>query len=396
MSSDEDDGREGMTFTVDNDYEGGVWQDGEFYARKELRGRRQSRQEQIYGVFADGSSDEEDRRPHKKGRNRGGRELGGREGKAKLSKPMNFVTAKDSGGAGSASDGKREGKDGKPGASAGSEGPAVGDEGEIDVAEEDDGETKEHFRNLLQAARVPVANAARAQSGVTEAPVAATRSEGGTDGRASGGRGGASTPKSNADFKAFFQRNLAAAAASKGAAAVVDVAAPSASSNGAPGAETPAAAAAGGTGGAATSTTAAAAKRPVKKDSGFAQWEQHTKGFGSRLLERMGFQGRLGKDASGVTRQLEVKVRPVGIGIGFGDFKEAASLRVNREIEADRQNKTVEELEREMGIVPPPKRGGRGVTATAAARAEAAADAGLWRKSAAGRRKKRRYVTADE
>ncbi len=50
----------------------------------------------------------------------------------------------------------------------------------------------------------------------------------------------------------------------------------------------------------------------------------------------MGFTGRLGKQSTGVTRQIEVKLRPQGIGLGFGNFKEASNLKVNREIEADR------------------------------------------------------------
>ncbi|CAN0416396.1 unnamed protein product, partial [Ectocarpus sp. 8 AP-2014] len=60
---------------------------------------------------------------------------------------------------------------------------------------------------------------------------------------------------------------------------------------------------------------------------------------------KMGFKGRLGKNEDGVTRQLEVKVRPGLSGLGFGNFKEATTLKVNREIEADRQGKTLEQME---------------------------------------------------
>lgn len=43
---------------------------------------------------------------------------------------------------------------------------------------------------------------------------------------------------------------------------------------------------------------------------------------------KMGFKGRLGKNEDGVTRQLEVKVRPGLSGLGFGNFKEATTLKV--------------------------------------------------------------------
>ena len=48
---------------------------------------------------------------------------------------------------------------------------------------------------------------------------------------------------------------------------------------------------------------------------------------------KMGFKGRLGKNEDGVTRQLEVKVRPGLSGLGFGNFKEATTLKVIKLIE---------------------------------------------------------------
>lgn len=65
---------------------------------------------------------------------------------------------------------------------------------------------------------------------------------------------------------------------------------------------------------------------------------------------KMGFKGRLGKKKDGVTRQQEVKLRPMQSGIVFGYFKEATTLKVNREIEADRHGKTLEKVEAEMGL----------------------------------------------
>ncbi|CAM9140343.1 unnamed protein product [Chrysoparadoxa australica] len=129
-------------------------------------------------------------------------------------------------------------------------------------------------------------------------------------------------------------------------------------------------------------------KPPVKLNKDFASWEKHTKGIGSKLLAKMGFAGRLGKDQSGVTRHVEVKVRPAGIGLGFGNFKEASALKANREIEADRQGKTLEELDKQMGIDSGKKK--------AKSKAEAGAEAGMWRKGASSKRRKRQYVTSAE
>ncbi|CAN0321387.1 unnamed protein product, partial [Hapterophycus canaliculatus] len=66
---------------------------------------------------------------------------------------------------------------------------------------------------------------------------------------------------------------------------------------------------------------------PAKLDAGFGGWEKNTKGIGKKLLMKMGFKGRLGKNEDGVTRQLEVKVRPGLSGLGFGNFKEATTLK---------------------------------------------------------------------
>ena len=64
-------------------------------------------------------------------------------------------------------------------------------------------------------------------------------------------------------------------------------------------------------------------------------WEKHTKGFGSKMLAKMGFKGRLGKEEDGVSRHVEVRVRPNAMGLGYGGFKEAAALSVNRQIERE-------------------------------------------------------------
>ena len=64
-------------------------------------------------------------------------------------------------------------------------------------------------------------------------------------------------------------------------------------------------------------------------------WEKHTKGIGLKLLQKFGFTGRLGKEESGVSRAVEVLVRPSNQGLGFGDGAEASLLHVNKRIEAE-------------------------------------------------------------
>jgi tuftelin-interacting protein 11 len=64
-------------------------------------------------------------------------------------------------------------------------------------------------------------------------------------------------------------------------------------------------------------------------------WEKHTKGIGLKLLQKMGFSGRLGANENGVSRAIEVVVRPNNTGLGFGDIKEAAQLKINKKIEAE-------------------------------------------------------------
>lgn len=67
-------------FDVDNDYEGGQWIGGEFFYEKKRKKRQQTEEDRIYGVFAEGDSDDEyERRPSKRER-------------ADYAKPVNFVS----------------------------------------------------------------------------------------------------------------------------------------------------------------------------------------------------------------------------------------------------------------------------------------------------------------
>mmetsp|Transcript_37217 Transcript_37217/g.90403 ORF Transcript_37217/g.90403 Transcript_37217/m.90403 type:complete len:942 (+) Transcript_37217:23-2848(+) len=97
-----------------------------------------------------------------------------------------------------------------------------------------------------------------------------------------------------------------------------------------------------------------------KLQSSLGKWEKHTKGIGGKLLAKMGWSGEGGlgsnrrklkkaqdeSDAKtetveseqarkGISRPVEVVVRPASLGLGFGNFKEASQLKTNRQIEAE-------------------------------------------------------------
>jgi tuftelin-interacting protein 11 len=82
---------------------------------------------------------------------------------------------------------------------------------------------------------------------------------------------------------------------------------------------------------------------PVKIDPNLGKWEKHTKGIGLKLLSKMGYKGsgglgaklKKGEGEAGISRPVEVVVRPTNLGLGFGNFKEATKLKANQQIEAE-------------------------------------------------------------
>jgi tuftelin-interacting protein 11 len=72
-----------------------------------------------------------------------------------------------------------------------------------------------------------------------------------------------------------------------------------------------------------------------------ANWEKHTKGIGTKLLQKFGFKGRLGANETGIAKAIEVYVRPANVGLGFGDIdapKESHENHILGEIVAKKES----------------------------------------------------------
>eukprot|EP00871_Galdieria_phlegrea_P004770 jgi/Galph1/5294/GphlegSOOS_G3903.1 len=73
-------------------------------------------------------------------------------------------------------------------------------------------------------------------------------------------------------------------------------------------------------------------------------WEKYTKGFGSKMLQKMGFTGRLGANEQGLEKPLEPYVRPKNLGLAADGFVEKKDLQSNKTEELFRRKDKVLEL----------------------------------------------------
>ncbi|KAH6589633.1 hypothetical protein BASA50_009890 [Batrachochytrium salamandrivorans] len=80
-------------------------------------------------------------------------------------------------------------------------------------------------------------------------------------------------------------------------------------------------------------------KKWERPDKDFAKFERYTKGFGSKMLAKMGYvPGKgLGSGGEGITAPIDVKLRPSGMGLGHGGFDERTET-VKREMEDKAEN----------------------------------------------------------
>merc|ERR1712226_480364 len=70
------------------------------------------------------------------------------------------------------------------------------------------------------------------------------------------------------------------------------------------------------------------------KTTGLAAWETYTKGFGSRMLQRMGYQKGKGlrSDGSGLVKPIEVEQHPAGMGLDMvGKKRQSKRKRLGRQ-----------------------------------------------------------------
>lgn len=126
-----------------------------------------------------------------------------------------------------------------------------------------------------------------------------------------------------------------------------------------------------------TTTTSSRVQSSFQKDPNLGVWEKHTKGIGMKLLSKMGYKGsggligrrnrpmdvpndqkketdatttttttnnkdqglseKSGSSKTGIAQPVAVKVRPANMGLGYGNFKEASTLKTNRQIDAQVQ-----------------------------------------------------------
>ncbi|KAF9594478.1 hypothetical protein IFM89_031596 [Coptis chinensis] len=114
----------------------------------------------------------------------------------------------------------------------------------------------------------------------------------------------------------------------------------------------------------------AVGKRENNVDANVGEFEKHTKGIASRMMEKMGYKGGgLGKNQQGIVAPIEVKLRPKNMGMGFKDYKEAKTMPVLQEPVEEEKPKVL------LNVSQPKEK--------------------LWSKQNR-RKKKEKYVTAEE
>jgi tuftelin-interacting protein 11 len=71
---------------------------------------------------------------------------------------------------------------------------------------------------------------------------------------------------------------------------------------------------------------------PIKADHNFGKWEKHTKGIGSKLLQKMGWKPgeSLGQSGKGLSTPIEARLRPQGLGLGFDGVDQVSRAEKKR------------------------------------------------------------------
>ena len=369
-SSDEDAHEHGgrAAFTVDNDFEGGQWVGGEFYAKGRRKGRQMTREEAIYGVFAGDAPRGGIGSHHHASRSGNG------SSKTRYAAPMAFVQAATGGG------------DGGDGSTAVPRPQHTAAQGSSANGVHDDRQSNDTSQSVSHGSAPPSLEATTGASQPTARPGLGARHHHGSTtfrpglgsatsrpglgsttsrpGLGSGSRPGLgssssrpglgsqntssaapSQPKSNADFASLFVKSSAKSTkptpvaedatkseADAGGAVSKDVfnrlvrgpaateATPSAGPSPPPGFVDPKKAA-----------IQAQKMRTIAKDREWGKFEKHTKGFGLKYLSKFNFKGALGKEGQGITRPIQAVQRGDGKSRpGLGMVQE--STAINREV----------------------------------------------------------------
>ncbi|KAH7616331.1 putative Septin and tuftelin-interacting protein 1-like protein 1 [Nannochloris sp. 'desiccata'] len=360
-------------FDVENDYEGGEWVEDEFFYRNKRKKRSQTRDDQIYGVFAGEDDSDSDGVGVGKRRRRGG----GLKTQD-YAKPVGFVGGGVMGNTASAVDGEEDEETEQE--------AAAREIAEMEAAEEDD-EEEDAYGYSTRGGLGGMGSGAGGLgfcSGVGGGVgLGSSRSVAGLGAGGLGFRPAAATAKEEEEefLPTAFGRRIKAAAEERRNKEASDAKAakPNDNNNQLGGTR-------GGRGGIGRSNGSSRGTTTTAGDIG--SFEVHTKGIGSKLLSQMGWkEGHgLGRDGKGIAKPLEAKLRPKGMGMGFGDRREPKLAPEETKVEKKEEQKELKKRQQDR------KGGGGAIDKKANFRVEG----GLWRKKMAEGRVKRTFRTADE
>ena len=290
---------------VDDEYEGGEWIDGEFYARKRDRpARSQTKAEALYGVWADDEDEDEenDRRAAKQNKRRDEELIS--DDDEPVEEEVVEAGNRRGLGLGASRSQRGAGKHGKRQAGSGQGSSLLS-----------------RTMNFVASSTPPAAPSTDEQPPVTAQPSTSQPSAASTA-AASAASASDAAPVTTLSFK---RRRLAQQAE------INRQKQPDSELNDASSATTPAA-------------PLVRAFRPPTVDAGYAAFTAHSSPFVLQMMERMGFRGRLGKHETGVALPILPQLRPKGVGLG--GVKEQVQ-RVGRNAEEEEKIEQEKEKERE-------------------------------------------------